>query len=121
MLRYAVAALALIAYASAMPSDLPWEGYDCAEGKTVNVKFLSDGLTIAVLFGADEAKDPKFDLHPISEEHQAGFKMGPYRAEEGTEITLLLSEDGTFNIVGPNAPNGPYDACKANGKTIGGG
>lgn len=113
------AAFVFAAAAAAMPSDLPWNVYACKDGKGVAVKFLSDGLTIGVLFGKDEVKDPRFEAAPVDEDSQAGFKPGVYKATD-QDVTLTMGADKAIAIEGKAVPKGPYAVCKATGKTFGG-
>lgn len=113
------AAAMLSAAAAAMPSDLPWNVYACDAGKGVNLKFLSDGMAIGVLFGKDESKEEMVTTAPVDAEKQAGFQPGVYKALAG-DFTLTQKADETVAITGKDVPNGPFEACKATGGTFGG-
>ncbi len=106
MIRFALAAVALTAAATAMPSDLPWEPYACDAGKTLDLKFLSDGMAIGVRLNADDAAT--LTLPPVSED-QAGFKDGDYKGE-GDALLVLASPAVT--LTGKDVTGGPYENCK---------
>ncbi len=108
MIRIALAAIALTAAASAMPSDLPWDTYACQNGKTLEVKFLSDGLAIGIRIGGDD--DTSISLVPADDVKQAGFKDGDYN---GPDDALLILKDGAITVTGPDVLNAPYENCVA--------
>lgn len=107
MRRFAIAALVCIPSAFAMPDDLPWEPFACDAGKTLDIKYLSDGLAIGVRLNADDAST--LTLPPVDEEKQAGFKDGEYKGEGDT---LLVLTSPSLTLTGTAIPGAPYENCK---------
>lgn len=106
MRRIALAALACSSIALAMPGDLPWEPYVCDEGKTLDLKFLSDGLAIGVRLDADDGS--ALTLMPVDEAKQAGFKDGDYKGEGDT---LLVLKHPAATLTGTAIAGAPFDNC----------
>ncbi len=107
MRRIVLAAFALSPAAFAMPSDLPWEPFVCDAGKTLDIKYLSDGLAIGVRLNADDATT--LTLPPVDEEKQAGFKDGDYKGEGDT---LLVLKETSVTLTGTAVSGAPYENCK---------
>ncbi|MFT3810378.1 MAG: hypothetical protein QM698_10705 [Micropepsaceae bacterium] len=107
MRRITLAALACASVAFAMPGDLPWEPFACDAGKTLDVKYLSDGLAIGVRLNADDAST--LTLVPADEDKQAGFKDGDYRGEGDT---LLVLKYPAVTLTGAGVTGAPYENCK---------
>lgn len=107
MRRIVLAALALVPAAIAMPSDLPWEPFVCDAGKSLDIKYLSDGLAIGVRLNGDD--DTTLMLPPVDDEKQAGFKDGDYKGEGDT---LLVLKSPSLTLTGTAVPGAPYENCK---------
>lgn len=107
MRRIVVAALAFSSVAFAMPDDVPWEPFACDAGKTLDVKYLSDGLAIGVRLSADDAST--LTLVPADEDKQAGFKDGDYKGEGDT---LLVLKYPVVTLTGTDVTGAPYENCK---------
>jgi hypothetical protein len=106
MRRIALAAFVSSSAALAMPSDLPWEPFACDDGKTLDIKYLSDGLAIGVRLNADDTST--LTLLPADEEKQAGFRDGDYRGE-GDALLVLTSP--SLTLTGSGVKGAPYQNC----------
>jgi len=100
------AALVFAPVAMAMPSDLPWDSYQCDAYKIFEIKRLSDGLAIVVrVTGTGEIE---MTMLPVDEEKQAGFKDGEYKGEGDA---LLILKDGMVTLTGTAVPDAPFENC----------
>lgn len=122
MRRIALAALVSATPALAMPSDLPWQPFSCDAGKTLDLRLLSDGLSIGVRLNDEDTSNIELTrpVLPVIDALQAqGFFKDPNAALSikdgsytGEGDTLLEFKEGIATLTGTTVPGAPYVACR---------